>query len=126
MHIPGTTAWTDAAILKSADWSSPVDFSARHLYLDAAVSPTIAGTNKSVQLQIIDTNGNYTAWDITSQLGASLNTININPLVGGTVYNLSGTFQIGQIKSIQIVVLTNTNTTPYVDGALWLSNLKVL
>jgi hypothetical protein len=124
MHISGATAWTDGVTLKSTDWFNPVDFSTRHLYFDAAVSPVLTGTNKSAQMQLTDASGNYQVWDITSQLGANLTTININPLIGGVIYNVSGTFQLSQIKSFKVVILTNTNTTPYVDGSLWLSNVK--
>jgi hypothetical protein len=124
MNLLGTTAWANALVLQSRDWFVPVDFTNRSLTFQSAVSASLAGSGKSVQVLLVDSSNNTKGWDITASLTTSPTDVTIHPLVGGSESVAPGTlFQLNSIKSIRFLAInTMTGSTAY-TGSLMIDNV---
>lgn len=124
MKLLGTTAWGNALKLQSRDWFAPVDFTNRLLTFQSAVSASLAGTGKSVQVLLVDSNNNTKGWDITAALTTSPIDMTIHPLVGGSESVAPGTlFQLNSIRSIRFLIINTVNGGTTYTGSLTIDNI---
>jgi hypothetical protein len=126
MNLLGTTAWTNAVILQSRNWFTPIDFSSRTISLDAKVSQLLSGTDKSIQLILTDRNGSTRGWDISASLGTGMTTLSITPTTGG-FDNLAfgqSSFLLDQIRSIRFLAINTASSSATYTGSLWIDNVS--
>ncbi|UJF35437.1 endo alpha-1,4 polygalactosaminidase [Paenibacillus hexagrammi] len=126
LDVKGTTGWSNGAMLQSRDWFTPVDFSSKTLHFDARASSVFAGTNKSVQVLLVDRNGSTRGWDITNSLSTQMGEINVSPSVGGTDALSLGqsAFDLDQVSSIRFLVINSLSSASEFTGSVWIDNIS--
>ena len=126
MSLLGTAAWTNAVVLQSRNWFTPVDFSSRTISFDAKVSQLLSGTDKSIQFILADKNGSTRGWDISASLGTGMTAITLTPTIGGFDNLAFGqtAFLLDQIRSIRFLAINTASSSAAYTGSLWLDNVS--
>jgi hypothetical protein len=126
MNLLGTTAWANAVVLQSRNWFTPIDFSSRSINFDAKLSQVLSGTNKSVQLILVDKYGSTRGWDISGSLGTVPSAVSIDSSIGGSDNVAAGqtSFLIDQVRSIRFLAINTASASTVYTSSLWLDNVS--